>query len=52
MGGVATRLFEDIGREATAAVEQEAAPLERRRLGDASVRSSFPTPIDIELRAS
>jgi Winged helix DNA-binding domain len=50
-GGVATRVFEDIGREATAAVEREAARLEAW-LGDASVRSSFPTPIDIELRAS
>ena len=49
-GGIATRLFEDVGRDATAAVEQEAARLEAW-LGDTSVRSSFPTPIDIELRA-
>jgi hypothetical protein len=50
-GGIATRLFEDIGKEATAAVAREAARLEAW-LGDISVRSSFPTPIDIELRAS
>jgi len=50
-GGIATRLFEDVGTEAGAAVEAEAARI-GLWVGAASIRSSFPTPIDIELRTA
>lgn len=49
-GGIATRSFVDIGSEAAAAVEAEADRI-GQWVGATSIRSSFPTPIDIELRA-
>lgn len=49
-GEVVWRLLEDIGAEATAAVEAEAARLQNW-LGDAVVTPRFPTPIDKDLRA-
>lgn len=49
-GEVVWRLLEDIGTEATAAVEAEAARLQTW-LGDAVVRPRFPTPIDKSLRS-
>ena len=49
-GEVVWRLLEDIGTEATAAVEAEAARLQMW-LGDAVVRPRFPTPIDKSLRS-
>jgi hypothetical protein len=49
-GDVVTRLFEDIGREATTAVEAEADRLEAW-LGASRFRTSFPTPTETALRA-
>jgi len=49
-GEIAWRLLEDVGAEATAAIGEEAARLEAW-LGPARIRTSFPTPTEIALRA-
>jgi hypothetical protein len=50
-GEVAYRFLEDVGADATAAVEQEAARLEGW-LGGTVATTRFPTPLDRELRSS
>ncbi len=49
-GTIATRVMEDRGREAAAAVEAAAERL-HPRLGGAAVTPSFPTPVEKELRS-
>jgi DNA glycosylase AlkZ-like len=49
-GEVATRLLEDVGKEAGLRVEEEAVRLETW-IGAARVRARFPTPLEVELRA-
>lgn len=50
-GHVATRLLEDVGTAATAAVDAEAARLEAL-LADVRVKPRFPAPLDRELSAT
>ncbi len=49
-GVIAPRLLEDVGAETREAIDREAARL-ADWIGPASVRSSFPTPLETELKA-
>ena len=49
-GEIAPRLLEDVGAETRRAIDREAARL-ADWIGPASVRSSFPTPLESELKA-
>jgi hypothetical protein len=49
-GEIVVRLLEDVGAEASRAIDAEAARLEAW-VGPARVSTSFPTPLEIELRA-
>ena len=49
-GEITLRLLEDVGAETAQAIDREAARLEEW-IGTANVRSSFPTPLETELKA-
>jgi hypothetical protein len=49
-GEIALRLLDDVGVESSRAIDREAARL-ADWIGTASARSSFPTPLEIELKA-
>ena len=49
-GEVAWRLLEDVGVDTVARIGEEAARL-ADWIGPARVRASFPTPLEIELKA-
>jgi winged helix DNA-binding protein len=49
-GEIVPRLLEDVGAETRQAIDREAARL-ADWVGSASVRSSFPTPLETELKA-
>ena len=49
-GEITVRLLEDVGAETAQAIDREAARVEEW-IGTANVRSSFPTPLETELKA-